>query len=649
MACIALLSTHSIEIKNKGNSDLHRQFYRRSLSYVESAIEDVCLDNIVGLLWLAMYEGCIGRIPQMQYHTSLALRAVRSIIFRGTSYPWKGFGEEEYDFQHETLIRTFWCAYMWDSLAATVMGDLTPRMYPSEFPRFPDQDELFYGAEIEVVKHSKENYETRWKIPTHLPNSSYYTLRLAKLILIQGCVNDMLVKYFHDHQIPSISEILALDNRLVEWYSDLPSQLILDYNNLDEVPQLHNTPMIDEITMMHLIWLYTRILLHKIAMAVILNRDPGAVYRVDGPFQIRDSLPKSSQLLLHPSELRLSRDIPCLAFDEKFLEFSRHLCYYSAFEIHRLATCSHQKAGGTYGYSIWAAFAIAESASVYIDLAYSPDTSISWSAMMHILELLQYFRRTSWRKFQHIFLNLIIQGILDPDLRLQGPPPTTNSPKSQNNSNFESLSSNTLSGNGSNNNGAGDQRHHRPANSESNDQLGISKSNVGGGDSMLVDTDDGPATGAQGNGGGDGNSEANEGRGMEPLSYIKSNRSMAARLATITNGSTMTINNLEIPSTLSPMALDSRNPFPPNHILSIIMGWLGLDPESFFAPTFPVLHPEDISPDTGRWYMLEEMVHEYWQNPEKHNTIWDEDDLLRFVPAHWWQGFKPKSRGPALF
>ncbi|KAJ1676440.1 hypothetical protein EV182_008190 [Spiromyces aspiralis] len=131
------------------------------------------------------------------------------------------------------------------------------------------------------------------------------------------------------------------------------------------------------------------------------------------------------------------------------------------------------------------------------------------------------------------------------------------------------------------------------------------------------------------------------------VSYITSNATVtpSSPSMTVLSPHTSVANRLDPPSTLSPMALDSRNPFPPNHILSIIMGWMGLDPESFFAPVFPVLSPDDIAP-SGRWHAIADMVQEYWENPERHHTVWDQDDLLRYFPTHWWQGFKPASGGP---
>ncbi|KAJ1674556.1 hypothetical protein EV182_003042, partial [Spiromyces aspiralis] len=72
MTCIALINvsvTGSTAALGRIDKGLHLRYYMRSLRYVESVVEEPTLDNIVGLLWMAMYEGSTGRMTQMRYHT----------------------------------------------------------------------------------------------------------------------------------------------------------------------------------------------------------------------------------------------------------------------------------------------------------------------------------------------------------------------------------------------------------------------------------------------------------------------------------------------------------------------------------------------------------------------------------------------------
>ncbi|KAJ1673290.1 hypothetical protein EV182_005524, partial [Spiromyces aspiralis] len=236
-----------------------------------------------------------------------------------------GFNPDEYDFQHELLIRAFWCAYTWDILAAIAVGELPHQFVPSELPRLPDQDERYYDTKFEAKKLANGESEIWWEIPSPVPNPHYYSRHLITLVALQGHVSDLIVRFRCDNKVPSIEDFISADQRLIDWYDNLPPKLLPpeNYADLRNVPRLEGQPMIDEITMLHLIWLHSRILLHKLAMTIILDLHADAVYRIDGPFGIRHDLPTPIHHHITAAAATGSEDPKKWQYDTELLRFSR--------------------------------------------------------------------------------------------------------------------------------------------------------------------------------------------------------------------------------------------------------------------------------------------------------------------------------------
>ncbi|KAJ1673822.1 hypothetical protein EV182_004490, partial [Spiromyces aspiralis] len=103
------------------------------------------------------------------------------------------------------------------------------------------------------------------------------------------------------------------------------------------------------------------------------------------------------------------------------------------------------------------------------------------------------------------------------------------------------------------------------------------------------------------------------------------------------------------PTTISPTTLDSNNPFPPNHVLSIAMGSLNMTPYDFFTPIFPLLTEKDVlEEEGGAWAFLVDMARKYWdglreQDDEVQKSVWYTSEIFNYFPVCWSQGRHPDS------
>ncbi|KAJ1912765.1 hypothetical protein H4219_005480, partial [Mycoemilia scoparia] len=478
-----------------------------------------------------------------------------------------------------------------------------------------------------------------------------YTAYLVTQFRLLSIINNIAVRCNFDGHIPPIEEFLNIERELIQSHRNIPKRLRLDIDQI-ETDDLSNKEIstLYELIMLEFTIHFARTSLYRVSLVASMGRDPRSYYSIKFPMGyideskissvfMEDHTRKSSKPVTSPvtsatssaaspySRIRGNRNEPAAAkpgggggdilqvddggcggfqnhhpvddhniptgtttpsshrskkkhgqktaryegYTQELLQKSRRECIKSADRVVEILELARTLELEQQGMHLWQMQLMTTVSMVIIDQMHSSDDNEAWSAMLKLMEILRGIRWAAWRKPVHVMLFTVLYALLDPRLRLRDPNSLSNS--------GNSVVTTTTDGGG----------------------CGLGRSLTTDNNSNNMNVDDGN------NDDDDGVASQRSADDMYPNDTM-SGASKRWKYHQVPE-------DLVRPSVLSPVVLDSKNPFPPNHVLSIIMGSLGMTPEQFFTPIFPLLKEYDITKSLGgEWYMLEELVRDYWAN-----------------------------------